>query len=300
MATNYYVGYPFSSTEVTVPASGYLAVASFGEGTCSIYKKVNYPQAPSSWSLVDTISNESEVYSLAGYTCRIDAGCDRVNYSTGTDSQTLSAIKYFPSPSGVSHVYMNDFDTFAAADWTITETGAGGTVALISGKGGLLRLLNDTADNDNEFMQLVAEGFLFQTTNDIWFEARFKTNDATETDIVFGLQITDTSPLSVTDGVYFIKSDGAATADFKVVKDSTATTTSAVATLADNTFITLGFHYDSARSTTDIYVDKVLVGSSVMTNMPDDEELTLSFGVQNGAAAAKRIDVDYVMVAQQR
>ena len=37
-----------------------------------------------------------------------------------------------------------------------------------------------------------------------------------------------------------------------------------------------------------------------LTNAPDDEELTLSFGIQNGAAAAKTLSVDYVGAYKER
>jgi hypothetical protein len=38
----------------------------------------------------------------------------------------------------------------------------------------------------------------------------------------------------------------------------------------------------------------------VSTNAPDDEELTVSFGIQNGAAAAKVLTVDYVTAMKER
>jgi len=38
----------------------------------------------------------------------------------------------------------------------------------------------------------------------------------------------------------------------------------------------------------------------VNTNAPDDEELTVSFGIQNGAAAAKVLTVDYVTAMKER
>ena len=33
---------------------------------------------------------------------------------------------------------------------------------------------------------------------------------------------------------------------------------------------------------------------------PDDEELTVSFGIQNGAAAAKTMTLDYIIAAVER
>jgi hypothetical protein len=38
----------------------------------------------------------------------------------------------------------------------------------------------------------------------------------------------------------------------------------------------------------------------VSTNAPDDEELTVSFGIQNGAAAAKTLTVDYIGASKER
>ena len=60
-----------------------------------------------------------------------------------------------------------------------------------------------------------------------------------------GLGITDTTPLDTTDGVFFIKADGAATMDFLVEKDNSATTNSSVATISDDTFLTASFFYNA-------------------------------------------------------
>jgi hypothetical protein len=38
----------------------------------------------------------------------------------------------------------------------------------------------------------------------------------------------------------------------------------------------------------------------VSTNAPDNEELTVSFGIQNGAAAAKVLTVDYIHALKER
>lgn len=200
------------------------------------------------------------------------------------------------------HVYFEDFDRFAAAEWTITTTEAGSgsaTEALANGDGGLLLITNDDADNDADFFQKVGESFRFEAGKRMWFAARFKVNDATESDVVMGLQITDTTPLDVTDGIFFLKADGSTSVSFLVEKNNTATTTAAVATMADDTFIELAFYYDG-KTTIEVWVDGAKAASSVTTNAPDDEDLTISFGIQNGAAAAKTMTVDYVMAAKER
>ena len=114
------------------------------------------------------------------------------------------------------HTYFNDFDTFAAADWTITTTegGAGdATEALTNADGGRLLITNDDADDDRDFFQKVGESFKFATGKRLFFKALFQVSDATQSDFVMGLQITDTTPLAVTDGVYFRKDDGDALLD---------------------------------------------------------------------------------------
>lgn len=203
------------------------------------------------------------------------------------------------------HVYIEDFDYFAAADWTITTTEAGGgdaSEALTNVAGGVLLVTNDAADDDADFFQKVGESFKFAAGKKTFFEARLATSDATQSDIVVGLQITDTTPLAVTDGVYFLKSDGAATVDFKSLMNSAGVTSSAVATMANATYIRLGFYYDGASNIA-VYADDVKVADVTVaagTTLCNDEELTISFGIQNGEAVAKTLSVDYIIVAQER
>ena len=165
---------------------------------------------------------------------------------------------------------------------------------MTDGDGGILLVTNAAGDNDHDFFQLVKEGFKYESGKQLAFNIRFKTNDATQSDIVAGLQLTDTTPLDVTDGMFFLKSDGAATITFVVEKDSTQSTLDLPNSLADDTFMTLGFVYDPKDQKFHVFQNNVLAGTVVSTNAPDDEEMTLSFGIQNGAAAAKTLSVDYV------
>ncbi len=220
--------------------------------------------------------------------------------NVGADS-TLGKFKA-PAPHKY-HTYFNDFDTYLASDWTITTTEDGtgsATEALADGDGGLLLVTNAAGDNDNDFFQLVNEGFKYESGKQLAFHIRFKTNDATQSDIVAGLQLTDTSPLDVTDGIFFLKSDGAATISFIVEKDSTQSTLTLPNSLADDTFMTLGFVYDPKDQKFHVFQNNVLAGTVVSTNAPDNEELALSFGIQNGAAAAKTLTVDYIGASKER
>lgn len=216
--------------------------------------------------------------------------------------------------------YLNDFITVGDygmvttnTSWTITVTqaGAGSAAAvLIDGAGGLLEITNDAADDDAVWAQTVGEAFRWSASKRMIFDCRFKVSDATQSDVVFGLQINDTTPLDVTDGIFFIKTDGAATVDFRVEKDNTATEASDFATLTSDTFVRLTFVYGGiprdVRGT--LYYDfQVYVNGALSTTLevlaatiPDDEDLGISFGVQNGEAVAKILTVDYIAAAVER
>ena len=203
-----------------------------------------------------------------------------------------------PAPTKF-HTYYEDFDYYVAANWTVTETQAGATQALTDGDGGLLLITNTAADDDLVALQKVGESYRFASGKELFFEARLKVSDATQSDVVIGLQITDATPLDVSDGVFFIKADGSTSVSLLVEKNGTATTTSSVATMANDTFISLGFYYDGASSI-QYFVNGVVKGTSVTTNLPDDEDMTVSIALQNGEAVAKTMTVDYVFVAKER
>tara|TARA_B100000131_G_scaffold157534_1_gene152797 strand:+ start:1272 stop:1979 length:708 start_codon:yes stop_codon:yes gene_type:complete len=218
-----------------------------------------------------------------------------------TADSTFGKVKA-PDPTKY-HMYHNDFDTYLASDWTITTTEGGSgnaSEALGDGDGGLLVITNDDADDDNDFLQLVKEGFKYEAGKQLAFKARFKTSDADASDVVMGLQLTDTSPLNVTDGIFFLLTDGSTTLQFIVEKDGTQSTLDLSTAMADDTFMSVGFVYTPADQKFHVYQNNVEVGTVVNTNAPDDEELTVSFGIQNGAAAAKVLTVDYVTAMKER
>tara|TARA_R110000796_G_scaffold206509_1_gene322844 strand:+ start:447 stop:1163 length:717 start_codon:yes stop_codon:yes gene_type:complete len=211
---------------------------------------------------------------------------------------------FMPYPSDQTHYgYFNDFMVYTAGDWTITTTEDGtgsATEAITSGAGGQFLITNAAGDNDADFFNLKGESFLIDGTKRAFFSARWKVSDATQSDIVMGLQITDTTPLAASDGINFRKDDGDALLDFVVEKDSTETLTAGVATLADNTFITTSFFIDPNAALVYYSINNAEPVGVVNTNLPDNEELTVSFGIQNGAAAAKTMTIDYVTAIVER
>lgn len=219
-------------------------------------------------------------------------------------SETLGSL-VFPDPTRC-HTWFDDFDDYTAAEWTITETGTG-TRAVGNLDGGVLVVTNAAADDDRNFLQWsgntnasTVETFKWEAAKSMWFKARLKISDATESDLVIGLQITDTTPLDVTDGLFFIKGDGSTTLTFRAEKNDTASTVTA-GTLANDTYFTCGFFWDAAVGALNVYFNDARVGTiTSVTNIVDDEELTISFGIQNGEAVAKVLSLDYIFVSKDR
>ena len=220
---------------------------------------------------------------------------------TNVGQDTLFADMVQPDPT-LFHTYFNDFDTYVAGDWTVTETDSGATQALTAGDGGLLLITNTAADDDLVALQKNPAAFTFEAGKKTFFRARFKVSDATQSDLVIGLQVVDATPLDVTDGIYFLKADGSTNVSVICRKNATtgSTSASAITTMANDTFIELGWYYDGDSK---VYyeVNGNVIGSldGSSAYLPD-AAVTVSFALQNGEAVAKTMTVDYIFVAKER
>lgn len=215
--------------------------------------------------------------------------------------ETAPMLAVLCDPVGFTH-YHDDFHSFVAGDWTITETEAGAgdaAEAITDGVGGLLLITCDAADDDSVELQKVGEAWKLASGKACWFEARLKISDATQSDLFVGLNITDTTLIDgTTDGVSFRKADGSTALSFVTEKNSTETTTASIHTVVADTFFRVGFYFDGV-STVYGYVNGLLVATHT-TNIPDDEELCVSIAIQNGEAVAKTLTLDYVKVLAVR
>lgn len=231
------------------------------------------------------------------------------NGVTNVGSRDSMRMLQVPDPT-LMHVFYDDFDRYVVGDWTITTVEAGGgsaTEALTDADGGVLLITNDAADNDSDQFQKIGESFLLTAGKKAMFKARFKVSDATESDVFMGLAVTDTTLLGatagdgVTDGIFFQKDDGSTTLTCYCQKDTTTGQTSGTAgTMADDTYIIVAWYYDGVNKL-EYYVDNVHKGTldASSTYLPDTE-LTVSFAIMNGAAPAKTMSVDYILVAFER
>lgn len=221
------------------------------------------------------------------------------NFPNGMTNAPLNSVlqTFVDTDPTVLHWYFNDFDTFATGDWTNTATGAA-TNSLAAGDGGILSMVNSAANADLDSLQLKAASFAITAGKDCWYKARFKVSNATNAALVMGLIQTTTTPLTVTDGFYFSKAAASTTLTAKVAKSSTASSVNA-GTMADDTYVVVGMHYNADYGIVTVYFNGNRVGQLAITNLPT-ANLNLTIAVSNGTAAANTLTVDYVMAATLR
>jgi hypothetical protein len=204
------------------------------------------------------------------------------------------------------HEYFNDFNDYNAADWVITTTEDGtgsATEVTMDEQFGALLVTNAAGDNDLDFLQKQFENFKYVSGKRLYFGARVKLLEVLQADFVMGLQIRDTTMLAVSDGIWFGKDDGDALLDFHVAKDSTQTDEVSVGTMVADTYVKIEFYYDGSTASNanlQVFVDDVRVAGVSLANVPDDELLTLSMGLQNGQAVVNTMTIDWVRAVQER
>lgn len=190
-------------------------------------------------------------------------------------------------------------DALVGWDTTLVEAGLGGesTVTIPDGSAGTLLLTTDNAENDGVNLQMIGENFSLTTSQlATYFGIRFKISDATESDFLVGLAITDTEMLGgVTDDVSFRKVDGSTAVSFVTEKDSTETESTALHTMVADTYVVMEFFFDG--TSVEAFIDGVSVAKHT-ANIPDNELLRVSMQFLTGAAAVKTMTVDWVRAIQ--
>lgn len=198
------------------------------------------------------------------------------------------------------HRFFDDFNNYIATNYTITVVGTS-TPALAAGDGGLLSIATSTANNDSAFLQKLPESYSFEVGKPAWFGCRFKVSALTSV-IVFGLQVTDTTPEDVTDGIYWLSTTATGALTGIVRKNATTGSTSVSAgTLVADTYTELAWYWDG-KDTVTFYQDRVAKGSvtGVAASYLPDTTTAISFGLRTTTAAAKTMTVDYYFASKSR
>jgi len=204
--------------------------------------------------------------------------------------------------------YFNDFlvaQDYAAADWTVTETGVATQALEGDEDNGALLITNAASDNDSSESQGTEETWVIASGRKAGFAIKYKVSGTTTIDSIVGLCITDTALIDgLSDGVYFRQVDASADLTLVAEKDSTETILTGITTIVADTYVEVGFNYDG-NSTITAFIrttdtDKWRKVGVITTNLPDNENLAISYALQNGSAVATTMSIDYIEVRQER
>ena len=239
--------------------------------------------------------------------------------TNASPGQTLSQAGLL-DPSW-AHVYHNDFDTFAAGDWTITKTGTG-TTALTAADGGALLLTNTAGAADAIYMQLAAAGFKPATGKDMFF--KFQGTLSTITNCVFycGFLATTTTPGSTQDAIYINKATATGALTLRSVIGGITTSAAFPSTCAivAGTQFELGIHVNDQGDVAAFFnpgtgnaaqqVTPLSSGTATITARGPVAKLSApglttavlnpSFGILNSTGAAHTLTVDYLTAIRNR
>lgn len=207
-------------------------------------------------------------------------------------------------------VYLNEsFTSYNAAattgDWVLTQATTG-TGAISTAAPGVLEIdSNSTTATQGANAQRVKSIFLPASGKSIWYECSFKIVDTYDkAEIFVGLSDVETAILASSanasdnhigwqcvtdDGVLLFTSEKAGTG-----------TTSAAVTIAEDTYVKLGFYYDGTADTVQQYVNGVAVGSAHVTANIPKVAVVPSFVCQSGGTNDPIMHVRNLRVFQLR
>lgn len=206
-----------------------------------------------------------------------------------------------PVPGVRLHQFFNDFDLYTASDWTVTETQAGATQAIVANTdGGIIALVNSAANDDINAIKWVNNTFVLPTNKSWWIATRLKVSSASVSDVIFGLVDTMVG-FAPAYGVYLTKVNGATVFNVIVEENSTVTTGGSTSqALVSDTYAELAITYDKETQIITGWMDNTpFVQVTTLTNMPT-AALAPAIGVQNGDGNARTLSCDYLLAAIER
>lgn len=231
------------------------------------------------------------------------------------DMGILSPIKVFSVFDDFNYVL--NATTSSTLTWGSVDDGGTGTNAFQDAAGGVYNVVTAAADNDYHAMVTQHETFKVTAGKKLWLEARVKLAEATTNESTWWVGVTDTTttggmqantagPLASYDGALFWKTpETALTLNFETSNAATQNTLSAGWTTVSDTWTKVAFLWDG--------IDKVwpyaavngsetwVPGTPQSLSATGMEEMHVVFGVKAGpTAAAETLQIDYILVAQER
>jgi hypothetical protein len=204
--------------------------------------------------------------------------------------RTCPMGEYLHDPS-VGILLIEDFQNYDATattgDYLLTQATTG-TGAISTAAPGVLEL--DSASStatQGANLQRIKSCFLPAANKSIWFEAKVKVVDTFDKcELFVGLSELDTTMLATSAnssanhiGWQCVTDNGVL---LFVSEKATVVTTQASVTIAENTYVRLGFFYDGAADTLTQYVNGVRTGTAIATANIPKVALFPSFVCQSG------------------
>lgn len=204
--------------------------------------------------------------------------------------------------------YFNDFSTYTAADWVVTETDAGATQAVVAGASGLLALQNTAVATDIVSLQFaggtgsVRPLFQYSSSKDMIVASRFKVDDATLASFTVGLAVADTSPIASlpANGVFVSKTGATANpSGYVAISSVNVTGTITGASITADTFFEVAMAYTAESGLWRFYLNDSAVQLTAGTLGPS-ALLAPTIAVGNGDANARLLTMDWIYCASAR
>lgn len=232
---------------------------------------------------------------------------DKFRSTAGTSRDGLfhymPAAIQAPSLEGVYNPYyfLTPYDVNTTNVWTETNSGTGTSLTVQDESGGVAKVVNGSANNNYYNYQAKYEIWKPTLNKDFWFQCPIKIADVSECDLFVGMcaklgsgNLFDNK----VDAIGFHMADGSGSIYGVGLKDSASELTAALATLADDTWAWLGFHCVSTARI-EFFVNGVWK-ATLTAEIPDDEELAVSFGIRNGTGSANSLTIGKIDTIQDK
>jgi len=192
--------------------------------------------------------------------------------------------------------------------WTQVNSGSGTalTVQDTGGRGGVAKVVNAATDNSYYGYFSKYSVAKLQASKGLWMHMLLGIKDVDQADWFFGLcgYVASAGLFdSRRDSIGFYGVDGSANINCETAKDTTATQSTAKGTLSDysSTFKELGI-FCNGTSGVYFYISdasgKLSYVATHTTNLPDDQEINVAFGIRNGQAAANELTTGRIILIQ--
>jgi len=221
-----------------------------------------------------------------------------VNGFTNVADNNILADYGLPDPTKWITQF-DDFVNYNTGNWTLANTGTGTAFAVVNSiAGGAIAAVTGAVANNNYTILSNSLPFLLDATKRAFFKCRFKVDNVATSYIFAGIMAT--AARTTNDGIYFLKNSTSGV-DIVCRKDSSTGSTSAtaIATMANDTFVDLAWFYDGA-GTLYYAVNGVVTGSLSVASYFPDANVGLCFGVETNTTAARTGTVDYLFASVER